>query len=111
MCSARVVTVRQQPLNESERFATPDLLPLPQHSHQPTVVHRALFAIREVARADQGSEPDRVWLKAEVKDYRSYRNTLIVSPQYLTPFQHTLPGWNLDTNAAELPARGLENDH
>lgn len=76
-----------------------------------SLLRHALFAIREVAKSDQGAEPGRAWLKAEVKDYWSHRKTLIAILQYLSRFQHTLPGWESDAKAAALLAGALENDH
>jgi putative DNA methylase len=76
-----------------------------------SLLRHTLFAIREVAKADQGSEPGRAWLKAEVKDYWSHRKTLIALLQYLSRFHHTLPNWQSDAKAAALLAGALENDH
>lgn len=76
-----------------------------------SLLRHTLFAIREVAKCDQGSEPGRAWLKAEVKDYWSHRKTLIAILQYLSRFHHTLPNWQSDAKAAILLAGALENDH
>ena len=76
-----------------------------------SLLRHALFAIREVAKSDQGAEPGRAWLKAEVKDYWSNRKTLIAILQYLSRFQHSLPTWKTDSKAAALLAGALENDH
>lgn len=76
-----------------------------------SLLRHTLFAIREVAKSDQGSEPGRAWLKAEVKDYWSHRKTLIAILQYLSRFHHTLPNWDQDAKAAALLAGALENDH
>ena len=75
-----------------------------------SLLRHALFAIREVAKADQGAEPGRAWLKAEVKDYWSHRKTLIAILQYLARFHHSLPTWQTDSKAAALLAGALEND-
>ena len=76
-----------------------------------SLLRHTLFAIREVAKSDQGAEPGRAWLKAEVKDYWSHRKTLIALLQYLSRFQHSLPTWQTDSKAAALLAGALENDH
>jgi hypothetical protein len=76
-----------------------------------SLLRHALFAIREVAKADAGAEPGRAWLKAEVENYWSHRKTLIAILQYLSRFQHSLPGWQADAKAATLLAGALENDH
>jgi len=76
-----------------------------------SLLRHTLFAIREVAKSDQGAEPGRAWLKAEVKDYWSHRKTLISLLQYLSRFQHSLPTWQTDSKAAALLAGSLENDH
>jgi len=76
-----------------------------------SLLRHALFAIREVAKSDQGAEPGRSWLKAEVKDYWSHRKTLIAILQYLSRFQHSLPTWQTDSKSAALLAGALENDH
>lgn len=76
-----------------------------------SLLRHTLFAIREVAKSDAGAEPGRAWLKAEVKDYWSHRKTLIAILQYLSRFQHSLPGWDQDAKAATLLAGALENDH
>lgn len=76
-----------------------------------SLLRHTLFAIREVAKSDQGAEPGRAWLKAEVKDYWSNRKTLIALLQYLSRFQHSLPTWQTDAKAAALLAGALENDH
>ncbi|NQX00649.1 DUF1156 domain-containing protein [bacterium] len=76
-----------------------------------SLLRHTLFAIREVAKSDQGAEPGRAWLKAEVKDYWSHRKTLIAILQYLSRFQHSLPSWQTDSKAAALLAGALENDH
>ncbi len=76
-----------------------------------SLLRHTLFAIREVAKSDQGAEPGRAWLKAEVKDYWSHRKTLIALLQYLSRFQHSLPTWQADSKAAALLAGALENDH
>jgi adenine-specific DNA methylase len=76
-----------------------------------SLLRHTLFAIREVAKSDQGAEPGRAWLKAEVKDYWSHRKTLIALLQYLSRFQHSLPTWEQDAKAAALLAGALENDH
>jgi hypothetical protein len=76
-----------------------------------SLLRHALFAIREVAKSDQGSEPGRAWLKAEVENYWAHRKTLIAILQYLSRFQHSLPTWQTDSKAAALLAGALENDH
>jgi adenine-specific DNA methylase len=76
-----------------------------------SLLRHALFAIREVAKSDQGAEPGRAWLKAEVKDYWSNRKTLIAILRYLARFQHSLPTWQSDSKAAARLAGALENDH
>lgn len=76
-----------------------------------SLLRHALFAIREVAKADQGAEPGRAWLKAEVKDYWAHRKTLIAILQYLARFENSLPTWEPDAKAAALLAGALENDH
>jgi putative DNA methylase len=76
-----------------------------------SLLRHALFAIREVAKADQGAEPGRAWLKAEVKDYWSHRKTIIAILHYLARFHHSLPSWQADSKAASLLAGALENDH
>lgn len=76
-----------------------------------SLLRHALFAIREVVKSDAGAEPGRTWLKTEVKDYWSHRKTLIAILQYLSRFQHSLPGWDQDAKAAALLAGALENDH
>jgi putative DNA methylase len=76
-----------------------------------SLLRHTLFAIREVAKSDQGSEPGRAWLKAEVENYWSHRKTLIAILQYLSRFQHSLPTWEQDAKSAALLAGALENDH
>lgn len=76
-----------------------------------SLLRHTLFAIREGAKSDQGAEPGRAWLKAEVKDYWSHRKTLIALLQYLSRFQHSLPTWEIDAKAAALLVGALENDH
>lgn len=76
-----------------------------------SLLRHTLFAIREVAKADQGADPGRAWLKAEVKDYWSQRKTLIALLRYLSRFENSLPTWQSDAKAATLLAGALENDH
>lgn len=76
-----------------------------------SLLRHALFAIREITAADQGAEPGRAWLKAEVKDYWAHRKTLIAILQYLSRFENTLPTWEQDAKSASLLAGALENDH
>ena len=76
-----------------------------------SLLRHSLFAIREVAKSDEGAEPGRAWLKAEVENYWAHRKTLIAILRYLARFQHSLPTWQADAKAAALLAGSLENDH
>jgi adenine-specific DNA methylase len=76
-----------------------------------SLLRHSLFAIREVAKSDQGAEPGRAWLKAEVENYWAHRKTLIAILRYLARFQHSLPTWQADAKAAALLTGALENDH
>lgn len=87
------------------------LLRASEDAFSDSLLRHALFAIREVVNADAGAEPGRTWLKAEVENYWAQRKTLIALLHYLSRFQHSLPTWQADSQAAALLAGALENDH
>jgi adenine-specific DNA methylase len=87
------------------------LLRASEDAFSDSLLRHALFAIREIVNADAGAEPGRTWLKAEVENYWAQRKTLIALLHYLSRFQHSLPTWQADSQAAALLAGALENDH
>jgi hypothetical protein len=87
------------------------LLRASEDAFSDSLLRHALFAIREIVDADAGAEPGRTWLKAEVENYWAQRKTLIALLHYLSRFQHSLPTWQADSQAAALLAGALENDH
>jgi len=76
-----------------------------------SLLRHTLFAIREVAKADEGSEPGRLWLHNEVPNYWANRKTLIALLNYLSKFAQSLETWKADSQAAKLLAGALENDN
>jgi hypothetical protein len=75
-----------------------------------TLTRHALFAIREVAAHETGTEPGRLWLRENGPDYWAHRKTLIIILRYLARLQESLPTWQADATAAHLLAGALEND-
>ena len=76
-----------------------------------SLLRHTLFAIREVAKADAGAEPGRLWLANEVPNYWGNRKTLIALLNYLAKFAQSLESWKADSQAAKLLAGALENDN
>lgn len=76
-----------------------------------SLLRHTLFAIREVAKADAGAEPGRLWLANEVPNYWGNRKTLIALLNYLAKFAQSLETWKADSQAAKLLAGALENDN
>jgi putative DNA methylase len=82
-----------------------------KESFASSLLRHALFAIREVAKSEDGAEPGRQWLRTEVTNYWNERKTLIALLTYLARFEQSLPAWEADAKAAKLLAGALENDH
>ncbi len=75
-----------------------------------TLLRQALFAIHEAIQ-NQNAQSGKNWLRTEVPDYWSQRQTLIEIFQYLETMSIKLPHWQKDSSAASLLKGALENDH
>ena len=75
-----------------------------------SLVRNALFAIREVVKADEVQQ-GKNWLRNEVKDYWNQRTNLIEILRYLSTMGYKIDHWKEDAEAAKLLGGAVQNDH
>jgi hypothetical protein len=75
-----------------------------------TQVRQALFAVREAVRTGD-AQAGKNWLRTEVKDYWNQRRNLIELFRYLGTFHRLMTHWRADSEAAQVLAGAVENDH
>lgn len=73
-------------------------------------VRQVLFAVRETVRTGD-AQMGKNWLRAEVKDYWNQRRILIELLRYLGTLNGLMAHWKADSEAAQVLAGAVENDH